>query len=229
MAQIILVHGAYQGGWIWQPVARILRRRGHDVFTPTLDGCAERTHQLRSGITTETHADEVAELMFYQDITDAIMVGTSSGGMVMARAAEQARERVQRLVFADALALLDGERIGDIVQRRTPIDTPLASGPPRSDVTGRLFADLEEPVRSWAIARYTLHPRACMNQPVELKRFWSQSWDADVIWCTGSVNPPESHQRRCAQMLGARWHELDTGHYPMLTRPEDLADLIAGS
>ncbi len=229
MVQIVLVHGAYQGGWIWQPVAQILRRRGHDVFTPTLDGCAERAHQLRSGITTETHADEVAELMFYQDITDAIMVGTSSGGMVMARAAEQARERVQRLVFADALALLDGERIGDIVQRRTAIDTPLASGPPRSDVTGRLFAGLEEPVRSWAIARYTLHPRACMEQPVELKRFWSQSWDAAVIWCTDSVNPPESHQRRTARMLDARWHELDTGHYPMLTRPADLADLIVGS
>ena len=38
MATIVLIHGAYQGGWIWQPVAKILRNQGHTVFTPTLDG-----------------------------------------------------------------------------------------------------------------------------------------------------------------------------------------------
>jgi esterase/lipase len=57
MATIVLIHGAYQGGWIWQPTAKILREAGHTVYAPTLEGCAERRHQLRPGITTETHAD----------------------------------------------------------------------------------------------------------------------------------------------------------------------------
>jgi len=226
MATIVLIHGAYQGGWIWQPTAEVLRKAGHEVHCPTLDGCAERAHQIRPGITTETHADEVAQLLFYEDLTDVILVGTSSGGMVMAKAAEMARDRVAKVVLADALALMDGERIGDFVQRKTAIDTPLASGPPRSDVVGRLFKDLEEPVKSWAIERYTLHPIACMTEPVELKRFWTQDWDAAVIWCRQSVNPPEAQQRRAAETLGARWHELDTGHYPMLSEPEALARLI---
>ena len=226
MATIVLIHGAYQGGWIWQPTAKILREAGHMVYTPTLEGCAERRHQLRPGITTETHADEIASLLFYEDINEAIMVGTSSGGMVMAKAAEMARERIGRVVFADALALQDGERIADFVDRKTAINTHLASGPPRSDVVGRLFKDLEEPVRSWAIDRYTLHPIACMRDPVELKSFWGQKWDAAVIYCTDSVNPPQSHQRRAADTLGARWHELVTGHYPMLSEPAALAKLI---
>ena len=136
MATIILIHGAYQGGWIWQPVAKLLREAGHAVYAPTLEGCAERRHQLRPGITTETHADEVANLLFYEDINDAIMVGTSSGGMVMAKAAEMARDRISRVVFADALALQDGERIADFVDRKTAINTDLASGPPRADVVG---------------------------------------------------------------------------------------------
>ena len=34
-------------------------------------------------------------------------------------------------------------------------------------------------------------------------------------------------QRRTADKLKGRWHELDTGHYPMLTEPEALARLIA--
>ena len=142
MANIVLIHGAYQGGWIWQPVAQILRREGNNVFAPTLDGCAERSHQVRNGITTETQGDEIANLLFYEDIKDAVLVGTSCGGMVMAKAAELARHRVKRLVFADALALMDGERIADFVNRETAINTDLTSGPPRHDVVNRLFKDL---------------------------------------------------------------------------------------
>lgn len=226
MSTIVLIHGAFQGGWIWQLTAKRLRDAGHLVYAPTLDGCAERAHQLRPGITTETHADEIANLLFYEDITDAILVGTSSGGMVMAKAAEMARERVGRLVFADALALMDGERIGDIVERRNTIETDLASGPPRSDVLGRLFKDLESPVKEWAIDRYTMHPIACMRAPVEIKHFWRQQWKATVIWCTSSVNPPRAHQQRCAEALGAQWFELNTGHYPMLSEPDELARMI---
>jgi pimeloyl-ACP methyl ester carboxylesterase len=40
-------------------------------------------------------------------------------------------------------------------------------------------------------------------------------------------DPPQAHQRRTADRLKGRWHELDTGHYPMLTEPEALARLIA--
>ena len=106
MTTFVLLHGAYQGGWIFNPVAERLRAQGHLVYAPTLDGCAERKSQVRAGITTETHADEVAGLLFYNDLRDVVLVGTSTGGMVMARAAELARERVARVVFADALALL---------------------------------------------------------------------------------------------------------------------------
>ena len=113
MTTFVLIHGSYQGGWIWQPVANRLRAAGHEVYAPSLDGCAERKHSLRPGVTTETHAAEIADLLFYEDLRDVVMVGTSSGGMVECRAAEMRRDRISRLVFVDALALLDGERIRD--------------------------------------------------------------------------------------------------------------------
>ena len=227
MTTFVLIHGAYQGGWIWNPVAAQLRAKGHLVLAPTLDGCAERKGQLRAGIDTETHADEVADLLFYQDLKDVVLAGTSTGGMVMARVAELARERVERVVFADALALLDGEALPDIVKRPTAVNTELGTGPSRQDFETRLFADLDPRTRAWALDRCTPHPIAAMQAPVKLERFWGQAWNASVIWCRKSSNPPVAHQRRTADKLQGRWHELDTGHYPMLTEPEALARLIA--
>lgn len=227
MTNFVLIHGAYQGGWIFKPVAERLRAQGHHALAPTLDGCAERKGALRAGITTETHAAEIADLLFYEDLKDVVLVGTSSGGMVMAAAAERARERVARLVFADALALLDGEAIPDIVKRPTAVDTELTTGPSRQDFETRLFASLEPALRQWALERCTPHPVAAMRAPVKLPKFWDQAWNASVIWCKQSANPPVAHQRRTADRLKGRWHELDTGHYPMLSEPEALARLIA--
>jgi pimeloyl-ACP methyl ester carboxylesterase len=201
-------------------------RRRACGLCPTLDGCAERKHSLRSGITTETHAAEIAELLFYEDLQDAVMVGTSSGGMVLCRAAELARDRISRLVFVDALALLDGEKIRDIVQRSTAVPSGLAAGPTREDAQTRLFADLDPAARAWALDRYTLHPIGIYENPVKLGSFWSQQWPAAVIWCRRAVNPGEAHQRRAADKLDAQWHELDTGHYAMLSMPDELTALL---
>jgi pimeloyl-ACP methyl ester carboxylesterase len=227
MATFVLIHGAYQGGWIWKPVATRLRAAGHAVYAPTLDGCAERRHLLRPGITIGTHAQEVAQFLVYEDLKDVILAGTSSGGMVTCKTAELARDRIARVVFVDALALLPGERVGDIVTRLGPRETTdLATGPTREDAERRLFADLGPELRAWALARYTLHPVAAAEGPMEPTKFWDQPWKATVIRCRRSVNPPEAHQRRTAERLKAAWHEMDTGHYPMLSQPDELTRLL---
>ena len=227
MTDFVLIHGAYQGGWIWKFVSERLRAKGHNVLSPTLDGCAECAAGLRAGITTETHGEEIAKLLYFHDLKNAVLVGTSSGGMVMACAAERARERVGRVVFADALALFNGETILDIVKRpTTAVDTPLARGPTREDAAGRLFAGLDPALREWAADCVTLHPAAVYNQPVKLERFWDQPWDADVLYCSRAPNPGEAHIRRAADRLKARWHVIDTGHYPMLSTPDELTRII---
>ena len=227
MSTIVLLHGAYQGGWIWNLVAAELRAQGHLVFTPTLDGCAERAMYLRAGITTESQAEEVAAMMHFYDMRDVVLAGTSTGGMVLCAVAERARDRIGRVVFADALALLDGERLDDIVNRPTKVNSALTSGPTREDAEGRLFADFPPALKAFALERYTQHPIAAMEAPVRLASFWQQKWDATVLWCRRSANPPKAHQERARDTLGARWHELDTGHYPMLTEPVALARIIA--
>jgi pimeloyl-ACP methyl ester carboxylesterase len=226
MATFVLVHGSYQGGWIWQPVATRLRAAGHLVYAPSLDGCGERKGQIRAGITTETQAEEVAQLLFYEDLHDVVLVGTSYGGMVACRAAELMRERIGRLAFVDALTLFNGEKVADILPSTTSVADGITLRPSPEDAENRLFADLDPATRAWALARYTPHPIAFRFEPVKLDSFWSQPWKADVIWCRRAQNPGEAHQRRAAQRLNAKWTELDTGHYPMLSMPEELTRLL---
>lgn len=235
MSNFVLVHGGYQGAWIWHPTVRCLRAAGHNVYAPTMDGCAERRHQLRPGITVTTQAQEVADLLFYEDIDDAILVGTSFGGMLISKAAELARAKlgqnsVQRLVYVDALAPQPGETCADIVDRAP--DAPyqrleLSQGPTVEDMENRLFVDFPDDLRAWAVARYTLHPNGGTDvEPGELDGFWAQSWSASVINCLQSKNPSNAHQCRTAEKLNGTYIEMDTGHYPMLTNPEDLTRLL---
>jgi pimeloyl-ACP methyl ester carboxylesterase len=226
MGTYVLIHGAYQGGWIWKPVAQRLREAGHSIHAPSLDGCGERHEQVRAGITVTTHAEEVARLLFYEDLRDVVLVGTSAGGMVICKAADLAGERIARLVFVDALALLPGERVSDIVSRPAGDTTSLTIAPTRQDAESRMFADLEPATRAWALARYTPHPIAALEAPMVPTDFWERAWAASVIRCRRARNPPEAHQRRTAERLKAPYAELDTGHYPMLSLPDELTHLL---
>lgn len=221
----MLIHGAYQGGWIWELVAARLTEGGHRVFSPTLDGCGERADEVDRGITVETQADEVASHLEAENLQDVVLVGTSVGGMVAARVAEVQRDRISRVVFIDALALFDGERVTDVV---TPVGN-IASGTSvgvSPEARKQLFNEMEPDTAKWAAERFGLLPSAILTAPVTLDRFWDQAWDASVIFCRSSHNPGEAHQRRCAEKLGALWHEMDTGHYPMLTEPDTLVSLL---
>ena len=102
----------------------------------------------------------------------------------------------------------------------------LTRGPSREDAANRLFADLEPEIKEWALERYTPHPAGIYTEGVVLDHFWSMPWEASVIWCKRAQNPGEAHQRRCAEKLSAPFRELDTGHYPMLSMPAELTEMI---
>jgi pimeloyl-ACP methyl ester carboxylesterase len=225
MTTLMLIHGAYQGGWIWKPLATRLREAGHVVFAPSLDGCGERASQQRHGITISSQAEELAAFLEYEDLHDVVLVGTSVGGMVTLKVAELQRQRVSRLVLIDALALLDGERITDVVTPVRTVNTGTAVGV-SPEARHKLLADLSPATATWAADRFGLHPIGVFSDAVELETFWDQSWDASVIACRAAQNPGEAHQRRCAEKLNARWHEMDAGHYPMLSHPAELMDLV---
>jgi|SRR5690348_291441 len=222
MATFILVHGSFQGGWIWKTVGNRLVDAGHRVYRPTLEGSAERRRNARPELTLQDLGSELADLLFYEDVSETVLVGTSMGGMVVAEAAEKVPRRIKRLIFIDALVPLPGESVPTINSRAPYEKANVVYGPKPEAAKGQMFGGLPADLEEWALARYTQQPIAPTDDPVDLKKFWSLPWKVDVLCCTESPLPPEAHQRRTAERLNGSYAELAAGHYPMLSHPDDI-------
>lgn len=113
-ATFVLVHGAWAGGWAWKRVAPLLRAHGHDVFTPTLTGLGERVHLASPDVNLTTHIQDIANLLVYEDMKDAVLVGWSYSGMVVAGVQDSVPDRLAHVVYLDADVPRDGESDFDV-------------------------------------------------------------------------------------------------------------------
>ncbi len=109
-ATFVLVHPAWFGGWCWGKVTPLLRDRGHDVYTPTLTGLGERAHLANPEISLATHIEDVVNVLEFEDLQRVILVGNSSGGMVITGVADRVPERLAQVVYLDAFVPEDGQK-----------------------------------------------------------------------------------------------------------------------
>jgi len=64
----VLVPGAWQGGWAWQPVARRLREAGYPAVTITLPGLADGDE--RAGLRLSDAIDHVVAEVNRRDLSE---------------------------------------------------------------------------------------------------------------------------------------------------------------
>jgi pimeloyl-ACP methyl ester carboxylesterase len=115
-ATIVIVHGAWVGGWRWRGVADNLRDRGHYVFTPTLTGLGERAHLTSPDVNLSLHARDIAEVIKYEGLENILLVGHSYGGMPVSQATELVPEGIiQSIMYLDAFYPENGEALNDLV------------------------------------------------------------------------------------------------------------------
>ena len=78
MANFLLVHGAWHGGWCWRDVVPQLTGAGHRVHAVTLTGVGERMHLMTPAITLETHITDVANAIEMEEMDQIVLVVVTS-------------------------------------------------------------------------------------------------------------------------------------------------------
>jgi pimeloyl-ACP methyl ester carboxylesterase len=108
MDDVVLVHGGWHGGWIWERLIPLLAVAGHRVHAPTLSGLGERAAAFTPDIGLQTHVDDVLAVVEPLGPHPVTLIGHSYGGGLIAAVADRMPDRVACLVFVDALIPTDG-------------------------------------------------------------------------------------------------------------------------
>ena len=227
MATFVLVHGGGHGGWCYQRVARLLRAAGHEVYTPSLSGLGEHTHQLHPDIDLDTHIADITALLHYEDLHDVVLVGHSYGGMVITGVADRAPERIAELVYLDAATPSNGQSLVDVAgpmmlaaraQGRVVDGIELVLFPDADAV--RYYGVTDPDDHAWMVDRLTPHPWKCFEQPLVLTNEAAlREIPQSHIVCTQTLTTRDPELMDEARAAGRFW-DIDTGHDLMITEPE---------
>ena len=235
---IVLVHGAWAGGWAWQRVLAPLRAAGHAVSAVTLSGCGERRAGLRRDITLQTHIADVVGLVEAEELRGVVLVGHSYGGLVVTGAADALLARdpalVRQIVYVDAMVPLPGECWSSRHTEAVKVARQAAaraSGlnalpPPDPAAFGLSAAD-----REWLLRRQGPHPFNAYLEPLHFSGDRVAAVPRAFIDCVSPAYPTIAPMReRVRATPGFTVVEMPTGHYPQIQDPagfvKTLSDLI---
>jgi pimeloyl-ACP methyl ester carboxylesterase len=216
VGQIVLVHGAWHGGWCWAKVAPSLQERGHRVAVSEL-------HRGSLAADTAAVQEDVDSLG-----GDVVVCGHSYGGQVITGLRPAG---LRRLVYLAALMPKEGETAFDLASLGPPselndalvfADDGTCTVDP-GQVVSIFYADCRPEDQEAAVARLRPQVLATFTDPLA-----TLAWrDVESIYirCTEdrAIHPDTQDQlaRRATKRLDWR-----TSHSPFLSRPELLVDLL---
>jgi pimeloyl-ACP methyl ester carboxylesterase len=222
MAEFVLVAGAWLGSWAWDDVVPGLREAGHGAHAVTLSGVAEK-REVPAG--QQRHVQDIVDVVSQGDLRDVVVVGHSYSGIPAGQAAERIGDRLRRAVFVDSNVPADGESFTSVwSETQVAALTERGFWPPLTaeDYAGQGLSDAE-------IARIvegsTPHPAASLTEPAVLSRPLGEL-PATYVKCLLDGETPSPD---VAKLLESdRWQlvELDTGHWPMFSRPKELTTIL---
>jgi pimeloyl-ACP methyl ester carboxylesterase len=230
MATFILVHGAWHGSWCWKRVRKALQTQGHDVFTPTLTGLAERSHLLSRQVNLDTHILDVENLMRWEDLQDVVLCGHSYGGCVIGGVADRMPERIRALVYLDALVLESGENVAQHFPEprfKQILEGVQAVGegwkvPP----IPAAVLDVNATDREWVDRQCTPQPLDTFEQRIRLSGGARKVANVTFVLATGRPVSLALPFYEKAKAKGWKTITVPCGHDVMLDLPDELTRIL---
>jgi pimeloyl-ACP methyl ester carboxylesterase len=219
-----LVHGAQHGSWCWERLTPELERRGYGVVAVDLP-CDD------PDATVSTYAECAVDALVEHD--DVVLVGHSLGSLTIPVVARL--RAVRRLVFLCSVPTGPGPAIdADLASMVTPrfaaaartLDDQGRESLAGDDAIAVWYDDCTSEDAAWAVARLRPQSRRPLTEAGPLDR-----------WPDVPVSVVLARDDRCVNMewalaaATARTGEAPTlvagGHSPFLSRPAELAEVLA--
>lgn len=224
-APIILVPGFWLGAWAWDEVAADLRAAGHDVTALTLPGM-ESADADRSAITAADHVAAIVAALRAAE-RPAVLVVHSAAGFAGYAASDQAPEQIAAMVYVDT-----APGIGALAPEFPGAELPLDW----DEITAEENLDgLSDEQQATFRRRAVPVPGGVARESVPLSQDPRRREIPSTIICTSFS--AEQYQEYAAQgdvpflagiteLHDITWVDLPTSHWPMWSRPAELARII---
>jgi pimeloyl-ACP methyl ester carboxylesterase len=223
-APIVLVPGFWLGAWAWDEVAAALRAEGHDVTALTLPGL-ESTEADRSSITFADHVDAICEAVTAagRPVVLAVHSGAGAPGYAVT---DRIPEQIAAMVYVDS-----GPATGALDSDFDGVELPL---PSREELEKEENLDgLSEEQLETFRRRAVPEPGGVLREGAELTTDARLDVPSTVV-CTGftseqykaAVEEGYAWLGGLAELRNVTWVDLPTSHWPMWSRPHELAAVI---
>lgn len=223
-APIVLVPGFWLGAWAWDEVVAALRADGHEVTALTLPGL-ESVDTDRSAITIEDHVEAICDAVRAAGAPVVLAVHSGAGFPGYA-ASDRVPELIAAMVYVDT-----GPGIGAMDADFEGAELPLPS-PEKLAEEENLDGLREEQLATFR-HRAVPQPGGVLRTAAELRNDARLDVPSTVI-CTGftsdqykdAVKEGYAFLRGLTELRDVTWVDLPTSHWPMWSRPGELAELI---
>jgi pimeloyl-ACP methyl ester carboxylesterase len=225
--QIVLVPGFWLGAWAWDDVTPLLSGRGYATTPLTLPGLKPE-HPARGEVTLDDHADLIDDALD-QGAERRVLVLHSGAALPGTMVLDRRPEEVDHVVFVDTAPVRDGyamnpELAGPEFPLEAAWDSEMAEGSMR-DLT-------EEQLQTFR-SRAVPQPGRTVSGQVRLSNPARLAVPGTVV-CTAFPSADyRSYAEQGAGFLAGlldhtalEYVDLPTGHWPMWSRPAELAEVI---
>ena len=225
-APIILVPGFWLGAWAWDEVAGLLRDDGFDVTALTLPGMESKDAD-RSKIGFADHVDAIVKAIEAKDEPVVLAVHSATGFTGYA-ASDRVPERIAAMVYVDSAPGVNPQD-ADFTDAEKPLDwAEVTAGENFDGVSDEQQATFRErgvPVPGGVLRdAFPLTNDARNDIPSTLI---CTAYTAEDYQTYAAEEPVMSWLAGIRQLRNATWIDMPTSHWPMFSKPRELADHIA--
>ncbi|PIB26858.1 hypothetical protein BFP76_10710 [Amylibacter kogurei] len=225
---IVLVHGAWHGGWCWQRVEPQLRAAGHRVIAPTLTGLGARQHLTHPDINVDSHVADIVQEIRFAEMDNIMLVGHSYGGFVITGVADQLGENVSAMIYLDAFVpTKNGQSPIELGSKVRPEDVA-ATTRENFTIPPTAFAKWSNDASdiAWLKKMTTPHPIRCFADGISLSE---KPINARKMYLLFKQNAPSAFHgfyETYRDQMGWETDVFDCLHDAMIEKPEYVIQKI---